>query len=122
MSGIGAWYRQCKTSTSILTKYRHRYRYWYRCIPNFQTSLFRCLGVTITFSAAVKLDSALSASGKSTVSSDSVPDSDHGYMDSNNCLSRTEIALSVSCKHLTRIVVGPHIVGLTPLDNSMRSS
>src|SRR4029434_4696155 len=37
----------------------------------FQTSLFRCLGVTITFSAAVKLDSALSASRKSTVSSDS---------------------------------------------------
>src|SRR4029434_1507286 len=37
MSGIGAWYRQFKTSTStsILTKYRHRYRYWYRyrCIP-----------------------------------------------------------------------------------------
>src|SRR4029434_4515876 len=48
--------------------------------------------------------------------------SDRGYMDSNNCLSRTEIALSVSCKHLSRIVVGPHIVGLTPLDNSIRSS
>src|SRR4029434_769393 len=31
---------------------------------------------------------------------------DRGYMDSNNCLSRTEIALSVSCKHLSRIVVG----------------
>lgn len=50
------------------------------------------------------------------------PHSDRGYMDSNNCLSRTEIALSVSCKHLSRIVVGPHIVGLTPLDNSIRSS
>src|SRR4029434_11343015 len=37
----------------------------------FQSSLFRFLGVTITFSAAVKLDSALSASRKSTVSSDS---------------------------------------------------
>src|SRR4029434_6381401 len=45
---------------------------------------------------------------------------DRGYMDSNNCLSRTEIALSVSCKHLSRIVVGPHIVGLTPLDNSIQ--
>src|SRR4029434_3530225 len=36
MSGIGAWYRQFKasTSTSILTKYRHRYWYRYRCIPS----------------------------------------------------------------------------------------
>src|SRR4029434_4310401 len=43
MSGIGAWYRQFKTSTStsILTKYRHRYRYWYRyrCIPSCESAL-----------------------------------------------------------------------------------
>src|SRR4029434_4060362 len=37
----------------------------------FQTSLFRFLGVTITFSAAVKLGSVLSA----ILSSDAVPDS-----------------------------------------------
>src|SRR4029434_7848554 len=41
MSGIGAWYRQFKTSTStnILTKYRHRYWYRYRCIPSLYTKI-----------------------------------------------------------------------------------
>src|SRR4029434_2704132 len=56
MSGIGAWYRQFKTSTStsILTKYRQQYRYWYRyrCIPTYKYLAQKTFGTLLYFRCA----------------------------------------------------------------------
>ena len=48
--------------------------------------------------------------------------SDRGHMHSNNWRSRTEIELSLSCKHLCSTICGPTTIRLTPLDNSIRSN
>ena len=43
-----------------------------------------------------------------------------GYMDSNYWLIRTEIELSLSCKHLNSNNCGPTTIRSTPRDNSVR--
>src|SRR4029434_5251637 len=108
MGGGGVCQRGSK---DIMNKVPH----FGECIQRIEDEMCECVSVCVCVCVCVCASDHLCVCVSISVC-------DRGYMDSNNCLSRTEIALSVSCKHLSRIVVGPHIVGLTPLDNSIRSS
>ena len=91
-----------------------------------------CLPLLRRFAASTKPRVALtiiptnSAAGRRKVGNKSTGvvavmfNSHCGYMDSNYCPIRTEIELSLSCKHLNSNNCGPTTIRSTPWDNSVR--